>query len=192
MIAIAHYFRFRFDGIEKQEGISIINGISPFSGTGSQREKHKIIEEIVPGDYRAFPSEALTLAERCVLHRIISSTIWEHPLAENEKLCNTPTDKISGAETCRYALKKKKEVSLRVFSGRSKSDVASICPIETGVVITPYGTISPGTVLSSIAASLQPQIVPVNLLIVEPQMYRQGKRFYSKIKSYSDRNCCFL
>ncbi|XP_046595744.1 uncharacterized protein LOC107225502 isoform X1 [Neodiprion lecontei] len=144
--------RFRFDGIEHQEDVAVTSGISPFSGTGFQREKHKIIEELVPGDYQVFPSEALTLVERCTLHRMISSTIWEHPSASVEKLCSTPSEKVSG---------------------RSKSGVASICPVESGVIITPYGTISPGAVIASIAASLQPQNVAVKLLIAEPPMYRQ-------------------
>ncbi|XP_012252675.2 uncharacterized protein LOC105684120 isoform X1 [Athalia rosae] len=145
--------RFRFDGIQRQNGIPAVVGILPFGGTGPQRAKHELIEELVPGDSDRFPSEALTLTERCVLHRAISSTIWEHPMAEVEKLCRAPSEKVSG---------------------RSKSDVPMVCPIETGVIITPYGTITPGTVIASIAASLQPQSVPIRLLVHPPKMYRQA------------------
>jgi hypothetical protein len=45
----------------------------------------------------------------------------------------------------------------------------SRCPIEDGVVYTSrWGTVSPGTVLAAIAAALEPQEVPISLLLTEP------------------------
>lgn len=39
------------------------------------------------------------------------------------------------------------------------------CPLEQGVILTPYGTLSPGAIISAIAAAVQPQKVAVKLLL---------------------------
>lgn len=36
------------------------------------------------------------------------------------------------------------------------------CPKEYGVILTPYGTITPGAIIGAIAASLQHQNIPLN------------------------------
>ena len=41
----------------------------------------------------------------------------------------------------------------------SMSGAVKICPIEYGVILTPFGTIAPGTIISAIAASLEPEDV---------------------------------
>ena len=72
-------------------------GVLPFGGTGSQRSKNRIIEELIPGRAEAFPAEALTLLERCALHRAISNTVWEHSAASEDEMCiDGVTEKILG------------------------------------------------------------------------------------------------
>ncbi|XP_043288146.1 uncharacterized protein [Venturia canescens] len=137
--------RFKFDGIEFYSESRVKEGVLPFGGTGSQRSKHRIIEELVPGNRLAFPVEALTIQERCTLHRAISNTIWEHGEADRDKLC------IEGVT--------------EKFSDRSMPGEPKMCPLEFGVVLTPFGTISLGTVISAIAAALEPQNVSVKLLL---------------------------
>jgi hypothetical protein len=41
----------------------------------------------------------------------------------------------------------------------------SRCPIEDGALWTPWGNVNAGTVLASIAAALQPQRVPLSMLV---------------------------
>lgn len=47
----------------------------PFSGTGIQRIKHKLIEELIPGKPEILPVHILSQEERCILHQAISSSI---------------------------------------------------------------------------------------------------------------------
>ena len=69
----------------------------PFIGNQPQRAKHKIAKELIPGDLNAFPSDALTLLERCTLHQAISNTIWYHKLENEDKFCTAgPIEKIIG------------------------------------------------------------------------------------------------
>ena len=62
----------------------------------------------------------------------------------------------------------------------------SRCPIEDGVVYTSrWGTVSPGTVLAAIAAALQPQEVPISLLLTEPIKANNADKL-EKFDRYSD------
>lgn len=89
--------RFKFDGIEYNKNIKLNNGVLPFGDTGMERIKNQITEELVPGNANAFPSNALSLFERCALHRAVSNTIWDQEMPETNKFCeNKPTEKISG------------------------------------------------------------------------------------------------
>lgn len=67
--------RFRFDGIEYHKNIQTTENILPFSGTGIQRIKHKLIEELIPGKPEILPVHILSQEERCILHQAISSSI---------------------------------------------------------------------------------------------------------------------
>ncbi|XP_024937056.1 uncharacterized protein LOC107264079 isoform X2 [Cephus cinctus] len=137
--------RFKFDGVEFHDNLSLIDGIFPFSGTGSQRAKHRIIEELIPGNADSFHWDVLTLEERCALHRAISNTIWNHQSASDDKLCTFG--------------------NIEKISGRSMTGDKKKCPIEYGVIITPFGTVATGVVISAIAASLQPQSVNIKMLL---------------------------
>ncbi|XP_011298010.1 uncharacterized protein [Fopius arisanus] len=134
--------RFKFDGIEWHKDLKFEDGVLPFGGTGPQRTKNQIIEELIPGNYKQFSDNILTKLERCALHRALSNSIWEHEDASRDKFCmERPTEKISEMRSC---------------------------PLELGVILTPYGTIAPGPLIAGIAAALQPQTVAVKLLVNIP------------------------
>ncbi|KAK2580344.1 hypothetical protein KPH14_001241 [Odynerus spinipes] len=138
--------RFKFDGIEYIDGMHGIEGILPFIGSGTQRTKHRLIEELVPGNADAFPSEALSQLERCTLHFAISNTINKYESDNANILCQQigNREKITG-----------RTISIDVIN----------CPREYGVILTPYGTIAPGAVIGAIAANLQHQNVILNQLL---------------------------
>ena len=138
--------RFKFDGVEYQKNVHATDGVLPFSGTGTQRIKHRLIEELVPGNAEALPVHILSKMERCILHRAISNTILTHDVPSENKTCNqiTHTEKLTG-----------KIVLADTWS----------CPRQEGIILTPYGTVAPGAIIGAVAASLQHQNVAVNQLL---------------------------
>lgn len=66
----------------------------PFSGTGSQYIKYKLIEELVPGNAKALPVHILSQEEQCMLHQAISNTVLK-PDNEN-KSCGNTIEKLIG------------------------------------------------------------------------------------------------
>ncbi|KZC14462.1 hypothetical protein WN55_06922 [Dufourea novaeangliae] len=138
--------RFKLDGIEYQKNIQITDGILPFSATGLQRVKQKLLEELIPGDAELLPVHILSSLERCILHQTISNTILRYDTQSGNKSCNeaTETEKLSG----KFVL----------------TDTRN-CPRQQGIILTPYGTVTPGAIIGAVAATLQHQNVPVNQLI---------------------------
>lgn len=90
--------RFKFDGVEYQKNVQAADGVLPFSGTGTQRIKHTLIEELVPGNAGALPVHILSQMERCILHRAISNTILNRDVPNENKTCNqiARTEKLTG------------------------------------------------------------------------------------------------
>ena len=69
----------------------------PFIADQPQRAKQEIVEELIPGNPNSFPSDALTLLERCTLHQAISNTIWYHQLQNEDNFCIAgPIEKLIG------------------------------------------------------------------------------------------------
>ncbi|KOC62308.1 hypothetical protein WH47_04066, partial [Habropoda laboriosa] len=153
--------RFKFDGIEYQKNVQATDSILPFSGTGMQRTKHRLIEELVPGNLDALPMHVLSQAERCILHQAISNTIVRPDNEDKYKPCGQfiQTEKLTG-----------KIVLTSTWN----------CPRQQGVILTPYGTVAPGSVIGAIAASLQHQNVAVNHLVA-PQMIHKPSMWYQTL-----------
>lgn len=129
--------RFRFDGIEYHKNIQTTENILPFSGTGIQRIKHKLIEELIPGKPEILPVHILSQEERCILHQAISSSIL---LFDNEN---------------KYKLYEQIPQTKKLRD-RMLTDTWNY-PRQQGVILTPCGTIAPGIIIGAIAASLQHQ-----------------------------------
>lgn len=144
-------------------------GILPFIGSGTQRTKNRIIEELVPGDADAFPSKILSQLERCTLHFAISNTINEYKSKNTNSMCQEigNREKLTG-NILLMQLNLKSSSDNIIFIGRTISFNAIDCPREYGVILTPYGTIAPGAVIGAIAASLQHQNVILNQLLATP------------------------
>ncbi|XP_034193344.2 uncharacterized protein LOC117610267 isoform X1 [Osmia lignaria lignaria] len=142
--AILH--RFKFDGIEYQKDVRASDSILPFSGTGTQRTKHKLMEELIPGNAEILPVHILSHAERCILHQAISNTVLKYDIEGSNKICS----QIIQSEN---------------LTGISVSTKTQSCPIQQGVILTTYGTIAPGAIIGAVAATLQHQNVAVNQLI---------------------------
>lgn len=138
--------RFKFDGIEYQQNIQVTEDVLPFSGTGSQYIKYKLIEELVPGNAKALPVHILSQEEQCMLHQAISNTVLK-PDNENK--------------SCGHTIEK--------FIGKTTFTDMWNCPRQQGVILTPYGTITPGAIIGAIAACLQHQNVAVNQLVASSE-----------------------
>lgn len=138
--------RFKFDGIEYLKNVQATDNVLPFSGTGMQRAKHRLIEELVPGNVDALPLHVLSQTERCILHQAISNTIIRSDNEDKYKPCGQfiQTEKLTG-----------KIVLTSIWD----------CPRQQGVILTPYGTVAPGSIIGAIAASLQHQNVAMNQLV---------------------------
>lgn len=59
-----------------------------------------------------------------------------------------------------------------VFGNNNNNNQISSCPVENGVIRTPYGTVSPGTVIAGIAAGLEYQNIQLSQLL---QLSRRGR-----------------
>ncbi|OAD54861.1 hypothetical protein WN48_06061 [Eufriesea mexicana] len=141
--------RFKFDGIEYQQNVQATENILPFSGTGTQRIKHKLIEELIPGKIEALPVHVLSQEERCILHQAISNTILRPDNENTYKSCSQITD-----------YKQTEKLTDKIML----TDMWN-CPRQQGVILTPYGTVAPGIIIGAIAASLQHQNIAVNQLV---------------------------
>ncbi|KAG8228521.1 hypothetical protein J437_LFUL008978 [Ladona fulva] len=149
--------RFRLDGIVREPDVpsSKANitgsgkGVIPYAPMGPEFNKYKILfGELIPGNAILFPNSTLGPHEKCALHFMLSSTVdlWER--GDEGMTCKRP----------------------KVEDGNVPSRL-SRCPLEDGVmaVHTPYSlradTVSPGTVIAGIAASLQHQEIPLSKLL---------------------------
>ncbi|CAG2062397.1 unnamed protein product [Timema podura] len=86
--------RFRMDGIERSPKVVQSWGVTPFSPTGVQYPKHKILlGELISGNDVIFPNVTLTAKEKvkarstCALHFMLSSSVdlWER--GDEDKVC---------------------------------------------------------------------------------------------------------
>lgn len=75
-LAVSMLHRFRQDGIEREPRVISSRNVLPFSPSGFQFTKHRIIlQNLIPGNAFNFPNSSLTSLERCSLHFMMSSTI---------------------------------------------------------------------------------------------------------------------
>ncbi|XP_053999158.1 uncharacterized protein LOC128887365 [Hylaeus anthracinus] len=146
MLSSSLLHRFKFDGIEFQENIQATNDVLPFGGTGSQRVKNQMIEELIPSNTEALPVHVLTRTERCILHQAISNTIIKHDVQNVNK-------------SCHRVIQTEKQTGKNILTDTYN------CPRQQGVILTPYGTVALGSIIGAIAASLQHQNVALNQLI---------------------------
>ncbi|XP_017096837.2 uncharacterized protein [Drosophila bipectinata] len=182
-VAVALLHRFRQDGIKRASGISSIDGVIPYSPTGFQFPKFRILlSRLIPGNANTFPNSSLTSVERCSLHFMLSSTFDTRQRGDENTVCNQLSQYRS--QRLPRALRRKAEnsnaewLSLGLERGSLVaapqqdndwtyvgSEGTSQCPVEDGLVRTSWGTVSAGTLIAGIAAGVQQQTVQVNTLL---------------------------
>ncbi|EDW74052.2 uncharacterized protein Dwil_GK21722 [Drosophila willistoni] len=190
-VAVALLHRFRQDGIKRAPGISAIDGVIPYSPTGFQFPKFRLLlSRLIPGNANTFPNSSLTRVERCSLHFMLSSTFDTSVRGDENTVCN----QLSQYRSQRLPRSVKEEANnfigdvelLDVKSKRGRSgsnyvqfgeldydsdwayagtEGTSQCPVEDGLIRTPWGTVAGGTVIAGIAAGVQQQTVQVNTLL---------------------------
>lgn len=141
----------RLDGIEQGSNAIESEFVTPYHASAFQFHKFKLMMDMfVPSLELTLVSDMqriLSTGETCMLHKMISSTVnsWER----GDESWTCPEVRIERSSA----------VSLNSTRRRSR------CPTENGVIQTDWGTISPGTIISAIAASLESQRVLVTNIL---------------------------
>ncbi|XP_011501690.1 PREDICTED: uncharacterized protein LOC105365272 [Ceratosolen solmsi marchali] len=187
--------RFRQDGIVKNPKVKAQVGVMPYAPLGQQFFRHAQTLRVIPGSAVNFPNDSISALERCTLHSMLSSSIDIFERGDESRVCkfsNYGYQRYSRSTSQHKGVKSDVETlspeQLEILS-KTEGGVdpnflypplppnhpnsarltnlppRSRCPIENGIVRTPYGTISAGLVLAGIAAGLEPQMIRVNDLI---------------------------
>ncbi|KAG6457705.1 hypothetical protein O3G_MSEX010456 [Manduca sexta] len=145
MLSTALLRSLRLDGIEQAYATAVqTDFILPFRASGFQFHKYKLLMDIfLPSQNLIDVDDLFTLSEKCLMHRMLSSTVRQWERGDENIVCPVSAQQSQNMAT------------------QSNSSIHSRCPIEDGVVQTDWGTIAPGTLVSAIAASLEHQRVMV-------------------------------
>uniref|UniRef100_A0A1I8NTG2 N-acetylmuramoyl-L-alanine amidase n=1 Tax=Stomoxys calcitrans TaxID=35570 RepID=A0A1I8NTG2_STOCA len=88
-LSIALLHRFRQDGIQRAPGVTAAPGVLPYSPTGFQFPKFRILlSRLIPGNALRFPNSTLTREERCSLHFMLSSSFDTQVRGDENQVCN--------------------------------------------------------------------------------------------------------
>ncbi|XP_048514497.1 uncharacterized protein LOC105684119 isoform X2 [Athalia rosae] len=139
--AILH--RFRQDGIERNPNVVAQVGVIPFAPLGHSFHRHVATLQLIPGSAVNFPNASLTIAERCTLHYMISSTIERLERGDEGTVCQ------SISQTAQY--REKRDANYEITTGGITDDAETLSPEEF------WGAVAAGPLLAGIAAALEPQ-----------------------------------
>lgn len=193
-VAVALLHRFRQDGIRRAAGVTTqIDGVIPYSPTGFQFPKLRILlSRLLPGNANTFPNSSFTSTERCSLHFMLSSTFDTRQRGDENTVCSQLSQ--YRAQRLPRALKKTESSNFigdaEWLDSRPKrargsgsnyvqmgeldydtdwayagTEGLSQCPVEDGLVRTPWGTVSAGTLIAGVATGLQQQTINLNTLL---------------------------
>ncbi|XP_020715546.1 uncharacterized protein LOC101457811 isoform X2 [Ceratitis capitata] len=195
-LSVALLQRFRQDGIQRAYGVAESPGVIPYSPTGFQFPKFRILlSRLIPGNAFTFPNSTLTREERCSLHFMLSSSIDMRVRGDEGSVCSRLSQYRSqrlrrsannlqrnneligdvemleswNAKAQKRGLKQKGAYSDYDWgwtnTGSSNNNQVSQCPVENGVIWTPWGTVSAGALLAGVATGLQQQSVQLRTLL---------------------------
>lgn len=196
-LAVALLQRFRQDGIQRAYGVAEAPGLMPYSPTGFQFPKFRILlSRLIPGNAFNFPNNTLTREERCSLHFMISSSLDLRVRGDEGQVCNRLSQyraqrlrrsanlERSGGligdvevleslnvKAQKRGLKQKGAYNTLDYdwgwtnTGNSNNNQISQCPVENGVIWTPWGTVAAGALLAGVATGLQQQTVQLRTLL---------------------------
>uniref|UniRef100_A0A182LSU9 Protein sly1 homolog n=1 Tax=Anopheles culicifacies TaxID=139723 RepID=A0A182LSU9_9DIPT len=179
MLSAELIHRLRVDGIEKVPGVAETQWVTPHSPRGIMVPKYALQRQLVsnvPGriDFDAF----LTPFEICNLHRMLSSSVEPFQREDERITCPITLMSNDGNPQAPWITQNKSQKSNSNQTTFSRP--LSRCPLERGTCHTvDYGTISPGVVIMSIAAGLQPQ----NVLISEFVTAYRKKNPYENLET---------
>ncbi|CAH2050321.1 unnamed protein product, partial [Iphiclides podalirius] len=136
--------RFRLDGIEQASNPVETEFLLPYRASAFQFHKYKLLMDLfLPSQNLLEMVEDLALVERCLIHKLLSSTVQPWERGDENLTCPVSTEQRQNMLT------------------NSSSRIYSRCPIEEGVVQTDWGPIAPGTVVAAIASALESQRVSI-------------------------------
>ncbi|XP_055855905.1 uncharacterized protein LOC129919096 isoform X2 [Episyrphus balteatus] len=195
-LSVALLHRFRQDGIQRAPGVQAVPGVLPYSPTGFQFPKFRILlTRLIQGNANTFPNSSLTQQERCSMHFMLSSSYNLRVRGDENVVCNRLSQYRSNRlvrSTNEKAYKsnfladvefiethknsktadKAKTNPYMDFDYFNDGDVSygndnsvSQCPVENGVIWTPWGTVSAGNLIAGIAAGYQPQSIQLKTLL---------------------------
>ncbi|XP_075971881.1 uncharacterized protein LOC142973766 [Anticarsia gemmatalis] len=170
----------RLDGIEQSSANAVeTEFILPYRASSFQFHKYKLLMDIfLPSQDLITVDESLPIDEKCLLHRMISSTVRQWERGDENVVCPVSAQQSQNMLT------------------QSSDRINSRCPIEDGVIQTNWGTISPGTLVAAIASSLESQQVSVTEIlnaniynedIAEPLMVSAKQEWFDDIETLSPR-----
>lgn len=155
------FHQLRLDGIERAPSILEQEFVTPFRANGKMTPKFELLLELisnVPGpiEFQRF----LTPDEVCILHRIVSSSVEPFERGDESRVCPLNLMSDDRVESPWIHINKHQNLD---GTATAVSERISRCPLELGVARSQdYDSFSPGTVIASIAAGLQPQNVRIN------------------------------
>ncbi|CAG2061501.1 unnamed protein product, partial [Timema podura] len=105
---------FKLDGIERNPKVLETSGVIPYSVSGIQFYKHKILlTKLIPQNNYKFPNETLTPIERCTLHLMLSKSIEKYQRGDEGTTCN----KLSSSSLVSPFFRRKRQVEVESESG---------------------------------------------------------------------------
>ncbi|XP_053612544.1 uncharacterized protein LOC128676451 [Plodia interpunctella] len=138
----------RLDGIEESSEAIETEFVLPFRASSFQFHKYKILMDLfLPSQDLLTIDEILALDEKCMIHKMLSSTVRRWERGDENVVCP-----ISVQTTDTMATQNSRRIHSR-------------CPIEDGVIQTRWGPVAVGTVVAAVAASLEPQSVSVTEIL---------------------------
>ncbi|KAI5640520.1 hypothetical protein NE865_07065 [Phthorimaea operculella] len=174
MLSTALLRSLRLDGIEQSNAIET-EFLLPFRASAFQYHRYKLLMDLfLPSQNLLDVDAILSSEEKCLLHKMISSTVQQWERGDENIACPVSVEQRQNMET------------------NSTTRVLSRCPIEEGVVQTDYGTISPGTLIAAIASSLESQTVLITDIlnanifkedIAEPVMESAKQEWFENIET---------
>ncbi|XP_034837872.2 uncharacterized protein [Maniola hyperantus] len=146
----------RLDGIEESPNTIESDYVLPFRASAFQFHKYKLLMELfLPSQPELLDvDESLTLVEKCLLHKMLSSSVQPWERGDENVVCPLSAQR------------------RQTMMPQSANRIISRCPTEGGVIKTEWGTISPGTLVAALASSLQPQQVTISD-ILETDVFKE-------------------
>ncbi|XP_037076355.1 uncharacterized protein LOC119097419 [Pollicipes pollicipes] len=162
--------RFRYDGIIDQNvNQEISTYLEPFTFIQPENAKFQMLQRLINLDNTNFPEDDFTLEEKCTMHWLLSHSVNETERDDENDFCGRASRRRRAPR--RYGSRSRSRSGSSSsgsggqvsggFVGNVPDEQASNCPLEMGVVYSPYGPVAAGTLIAGMAAGLSEQDVSV-------------------------------